>query len=146
RAYRGGTARDRRPARDPRRQERLPPLRAVRPAAYDGRMDGRVGSGLEPPLEPPSARGLDFGRRGGAADLPRTRALGRGLAWRDRPCASFHRAAHAPRLRLSRAALCVELDRPGAPADGAARSAEGERERRVVPTAGPSCAPSAAAL
>ena len=93
--------------------------------------------GLEPPLEPPPARGLDVRRRRRAADLPRPRALGRGQAWRDRPRAPLHRAGDAARVRLSGTSLRLELERPVAAADGAAGPPQGEREHRLVPVAGP---------
>ena len=64
----------------------------------------------------------------------------------DRPRAALHRARDAARVRLSRAPLRVELERPVTAADGAAREAEGERERLVVPAAGARRAPRSPAL
>src|SRR3954453_13393512 len=124
----------------------MPAVRAVRPAARAPLLDGRLRRDLEAPLEPPAACGLDLGRRGRAADLPRARSLGRGLARRDRPRASLHGGAHAARLCLPRSPLRLQLERPVTAPDGAAREAEGEGEHRLLPTAGARGATSAAAL
>ncbi len=125
---------ERRPARDPRRQERLQALRAVRPLSEERRrLEGRLGRDLEPPLERAPSRGLDVGRRRGAADLPRARALRRGRARRHRPCAALHGRADAQGVRLSGPALRVRLERSVAAADGAARPAEGERRHLRLP-------------
>src|SRR6266576_4382696 len=124
----------------------VPAVRAVRPAPREPRLDGRLGCDLEVALEPSPARRLDVRRCRRAPDLRRPRPLGRGLARRDRPRASLHGAAYAPRLRLSGAPLRLQLERSVAAADGAAREAEGEREHRLVPAAGTRGAASAAAL
>ena len=80
---------------------------------------------------------VDVGRRRRAADLPRARAVGRGVGGRDRPRAPLHRAEDASRVCLSRPALRVELEEHVTPADGPARAAEGKRRHLRVPAAGP---------
>src|SRR5205085_1167979 len=51
-----------RPARDPRRPELVPALRALRAAARGRQLARGLGRDLEPPLEPAPARGLDLRR------------------------------------------------------------------------------------
>ena len=81
----------RRPARADRRPLVLPPLRALRALSEGARLARRVGRDLEHALEQAPAGGLDFGRRGRPADPPGPRALRRGQARGDRPCAALHR-------------------------------------------------------
>jgi hypothetical protein len=57
-------------------------------------------------------------------------------ARRHRPCTALHGRAHATRVRVPRSALRVVVGRSVAPADGAARAAEGERRHLRLPAAG----------
>ena len=143
---RGRPLLDGRPARDHRRPLRVPPLRALLPVPEGRRLEGGLGRDLEPALEQAAPRGLDVGRRGRAPDLPRPRALRRGQARRDRPRASLHRPAHAPRIRLPGSALRERLERREPAADGPAPAAEGELRRERLPAPGADRARRAQAL
>ena len=69
------------------------------------RLEGRLGRDLEPALERAAPGRLDVGGRRRAADLPGPRALRRGRARRDRPCAALHGLADAQGVRLPGAPL-----------------------------------------
>ena len=91
-------------------------LYALYPKAAAGR---RLGRDLESALERAAARGLDVGGRGGAADLPRARALRRGRARHDRPRAALHRLADAAaRTSIPRGTTRRRRDDPALPPMG----------------------------
>jgi hypothetical protein len=89
-------------------------LRAVRrvPGLRRQALARRLRRDLESPLEPPAPAQLDLCGRGRPADPAWPGTLRRGPPRRDRPRPSLHRAAHAPRVRLSRAPLRLQPDRP----------------------------------
>ena len=67
--------------------------------------DPRAGSGaiFDLDYEPPPPRDVDLGRRRGAPDPRRARALGRGQGRQHPACDPVHRVVHDRRVRLARA-------------------------------------------
>ncbi len=136
----------RRPARADRRPRRLQALRAVCALSDGLRLACGLGRDLEPELEPGAACRLDVGRRRRAADPSRPRALRRGRARSDRPCAALHGRPVTPRVRVPGAALRIGPDRPEPSAHGTPRPTEGELRHPRIPEAGADRAGGAQAL
>ena len=90
---------------------------------------GCIGRGVRPDVERAAARGMDVGRRGRAAHLPRARALRRGGERAHRPRAALHRVEVATRVPAPGDALGVVVHRRQPPADGTPPAVEGELRR-----------------